>query len=45
MLHSVLETPAAILFLLSGDPHHLDGVADHVGGALLPLGPVGMGLA
>ena len=24
------------LFLASGDAHNLDGVADHVGGALLP---------
>src|SRR5258707_1227180 len=27
-----------VLFLAAGDPHHLDGVADHVGGALLDFG-------
>ena len=26
------------MFLASGDPHHLDGVADHVGRALLAFG-------
>ena len=27
-------------FLAGRDPHDLDGVSDHVGGALLPLGPL-----
>jgi hypothetical protein len=32
-----------LLGLLDGrDPHDLDGIADHVGGALLASGPLGM---
>ena len=29
--------------LASGDPHDMDGVADHVGGRFSPLGPRGIG--
>ncbi|WP_352951145.1 hypothetical protein [Mesorhizobium sp. M1204] len=29
-------------FLAGGNAHDADGVADHVGGALLALGPVGI---
>jgi len=35
----------AIFDLPRRDPHDMDGVADHVGGAFLALAPRGMGLA
>lgn len=35
--------PAVVGFLANGNTHDADGIADHVGGALLALGPVGIG--
>ena len=33
----------AVLLLASGDPRHGDGTAYYIGGALLPLRPLGHG--
>ena len=45
-VQSHLRRLAADIFnLSSSDPHHLDGVADDVGGERSPLGPLGIAYA